>query len=141
MHADYIEAVIKIFSEAAVAHPGFEILMRGGDDAHVHPDRQVTADTVELTVGEHAQQARLQLRRHVADLVQEQRATVSLLETPLALTLGAGEGAAFVSEQLRLQQLSRNRRGVQRDKGRIHTRAVTVQGARPPVPFRYRTRR
>ena len=42
--------------------------------------RLVAADAVELAVGEHAQQARLQVGRHVADLVEEQRAAVGLLE-------------------------------------------------------------
>ena len=44
----------------------------------------MAADAVELAVGEHAQQARLQVGRHVADLVEEQRAALGLLEAPAA---------------------------------------------------------
>jgi hypothetical protein len=40
----------------------------------------VAADAVELAVRQHAQQARLQVERHVADLVEEQGAAVGLLE-------------------------------------------------------------
>ena len=59
--------------------------MRGGDHAHVGLDRLVAADAIELAVGQHAQQARLQLERHVADLVEEQRAALGLLEAAAAL--------------------------------------------------------
>ena len=54
--------------------------MRRRDDAHVGLDRRVAADAIEVAVGEHAQQARLQFRRHVADLVEEERAAFGLLE-------------------------------------------------------------
>ena len=62
--------------------------------------RAVAADAVELAVGQHAQQARLQVERHVADLVEEQRAAVGLLEAAAPRRLRAGEGAALVAEQL-----------------------------------------
>ena len=66
------------------AHARLEVLVRGGDDAHVGLDRLVAADAVEAAVGQHAQQPRLQLRRHVADLVEEQRAAFGLLEAAAA---------------------------------------------------------
>ena len=93
-----------------------EVLVRRGDDAHVAAHRVVAADAVELAVGEHAQQARLQVERHVADLVEEQRAAVGLLEAAAPRRLRAGEGAALVAEQLGLEQVLRDRRGVDRDE-------------------------
>ena len=115
--------------------------MRGGDDAHVGLDRLVAADAVELAVGQHAQQPRLQVRRHVADLVEEQRAAVGLLEAAAPLRLRAGEGAALVAEQLGLEQVLRDRRGVDRDEG-LAPRAGCAGAARaPPAPCRCRTRR
>jgi hypothetical protein len=62
-------------------------------------ERLVAAHAVELPVGQHAQQPRLQVERHVADLVEEQRAAVGLLEAPAAHGLRAGEGAALVAEE------------------------------------------
>ena len=38
--------------------------------------------------------------RHVADLVQEQRAAVGVLEPPDAISIGAGEGPLHVAEEL-----------------------------------------
>ena len=44
---------------------------------------------------------------HVADLVEEQRAAVRLLELAAPLLRGAGERALLVAEQLALDQLAR----------------------------------
>jgi hypothetical protein len=104
-------------------------------------DRRLAADAVELALGQHAQQARLQRRRHVADLVEEQRAAVGLFEAAAAQRVGAGERALLVAEQLRFEQLLRNRRGVQRDE-RPCWRAGCADAARaPPAPCRCPTRR
>ena len=104
--------------------------MGGGDHAHVGLDRLVAADAVVVAVGQHAQQARLQLRGHVADLVEEQRATLGLLEAAAPHRLRAGESAALVAEQLAFQQVARDRRGVQRDERPALARAVLVQRTR-----------
>ncbi len=98
MYADDIESMIKIFAEASFLDQRFQVLMRRGDDAHVDLDRRMATDTVELAVGQHPQQTRLQFGRHVADLIEEQTAAVGLLETSDAPVLRAGEGAAFVAE-------------------------------------------
>ena len=100
----------QILAKAAVAHAGVEILIRRGDDAHVHAYRLLPADAIELALREHAQQPRLQRRRDVADLVEEQRAAVRLLEAPLAPRLRARERAALVAEELRLEEVRRDRR-------------------------------
>jgi glutamyl-tRNA reductase len=42
--------------------------------------------------------------RHLADLVEEQRAAVGGLEEADLLAIGAGERAALVAEQLALEQ-------------------------------------
>ena len=44
-------------------------------------------------------------RRHLADLVEEQRPAVGRLEQPPLLRLRVGEGAALVTEELALQQV------------------------------------
>ncbi|MPT37047.1 MAG: long-chain fatty acid--CoA ligase, partial [Achromobacter sp.] len=68
-------------------------LVRGGHDAHVHPHRLRAAHPIEAAFGQHAQQPRLELDRHVADFVQEQRAAVRFLEAAAAQRVGAGESA------------------------------------------------
>ena len=54
--------------------------MRGRHQAHVHLDRLRAAEALELLLLQHAQQLGLQLRRDVADLVEEQRPLVRQLE-------------------------------------------------------------
>ena len=81
-----------------ILHELFEILVRRGDDAHVDFHRRVTADAIELAVGEHAQQSRLGFGRHVADFIEKQTAAVGLLETALTLLCRAGERAFLVAE-------------------------------------------
>ena len=83
--------------------------MGGGDDAHVGLDRRATTDGRVFALLEHAQQAGLRLERHVADLVEEQRAALGLLEAALRALLRAGEGALLVAEQLALDQLAGDR--------------------------------
>ncbi len=102
--------------------------MGGGDDAHVHLDRRVTADPVELPVGQHPQQPGLRLGGHVADFVEKQGAAVRLLEAAGAAGGRPGEGALLVAEQFRLDQIVGDRRHVQGDKGVFGARAVAVQG-------------
>ena len=97
---DHVEAVKKIFAKSTELDPVFEILMGRGDDAHIGAHRIVATDAVELAVTQHAQKPRLQVERHVADLVEKQRSTVGLLEPAAARGLCAGEGTPLVAEKL-----------------------------------------
>ena len=125
--ADDVEAMVEVLAERALAHALLEVLVRGGDHPHVDLHLLVAADAIEAAVRQHAQQPRLQLRRHVADLVEEQRAALGLLEAAAALLLRAGERAALVAEQLGLEQVLRHRRGVDGDEGLCGARTMPVQ--------------
>ena len=76
MQAHDVEAMQEIGAELAARDLRFEILMRRRDHARIGADQLAPADAIELAGGEHAQQARLQRQRHVADLVEKQRAAV-----------------------------------------------------------------
>src|SRR3546814_11166754 len=87
----------------------------------------------------------LRLHRHVADLVEEQRAAGRLLETPRSTGLRAGKGAAFMAEQLGFDQFARNPGHVDRNEGCMAARSEVVDRrphrllsgsrfARPPYP-------
>ena len=62
------------------------------------------ADAPEGLLLEEAEQLGLERGRHLADLVEEDRAAVGLLEEAPLLLLGVGEGAALVAEELALEQ-------------------------------------
>ena len=72
------------------------------------PRARSTPSGVSSRVLQEAQQLGLQLGRHLADLVEEQRAALGLLDQPGAWPLGAVRvRAARVAEQLALDQLAR----------------------------------
>lgn len=138
--ADHIETMEQVLPEQALLDALFERLVGGRDDAHIHAHRLRPAHAVETALGQHAQQAGLQLDRHIADLVEEQRAAMRLLEASAPQRIGSGEGATLVPKQLGLQQVARNRRGVQRNERPAGARRAHA-GPAPPAPCRCRTRR
>src|SRR5438105_4182675 len=94
---DDVQPVVEVLAKRSLAHALLEVLVRGGDHAHVHLDLLVAADAVEAAIREHAQKPRLQFGGHVADLVEEKRAALGLLEAPAPLLLRAGKRAALVA--------------------------------------------
>lgn len=93
-----------------------EIDVRGRDDPHVDRDRFLPAEPLDLAFLQEAQQARLAFDRHVADFVEKQRAAVRRFDPARAPLVRAGERAALIAEQLRLQQVMRNRAAIDRDE-------------------------
>ena len=100
-----------------------EVLVRRGEHAHVDVHHVLAADARDLAALQGAEHLRLRHEVHVADLVEEERAAVRLLEEPALLLLRAGEGAALVAEQLALDELARDRGAVH-----LHERAVHSRG-------------
>ena len=138
LHRDDVQAVEQILAERALGDHLREIGVRRGDDADVDLDRLRVADALELALLQHAQQLGLQRRAHRPDLVEEERALVRLLEPALARADRAGERAAHVTEQLRLEQRLRNRAAVDRDEAVARAAALLWWIARAasslPVP-------
>ena len=75
-----VEPVEQVLAEQALLDQDAQVLVGGGDDAHIGLDRGAPADRGVLALLQHAQQPGLRLHRHVADLVEEQRAAFGLLE-------------------------------------------------------------
>ena len=65
---------------------------------------------------QHAKQLDLHRQRHVADLVEEQRAAVRLLEQAVLEPHRTGERAPLVPEQLGFEQVLGNAAAVHRDE-------------------------
>ena len=106
-----------------------QILVGGGDDADIGLDRRAAADRRVFALLQHAQQTGLRLHRHVADLVEEQRAALGLFEAAGGALVGAGEGPLLVAEQFALDEVARNGRHVDGDEGAFLALAVIVQRA------------
>src|SRR5256886_6390038 len=77
------------------------------DEAEIHRDGPGGAHPAHRALLEHAEELRLELRRHLRDLVEEERAPVRLLEKAGFVVGGAREAAAGMAEQLRLDEVLR----------------------------------
>ena len=98
---------VQVLAERAGLDHLFEVAVRRGDDAAVGAHALLAADARELAGLQHAQHLRLRGQRHVADLVEEDRAAIGDLEQAALLRDRAGERTALVTEQLALDQLGR----------------------------------
>ena len=78
-----------------------------GDHAHVDMLRMRAADALNDPLLQEREQLRLELERHVADFVEEQRAAFGHLRAARSGRHGAGKRAAFVAEEFRLDQVAR----------------------------------
>ena len=119
LDANDVEPVEEIFSETAFGDFLFEVLVGGGDDADVGADDLVASDARELAVLQDAEDFRLELDGHVADLVEEEGASVALFEAACALRDSAGEGAFFVPKKLTFKELFGDGRAVDSDVGLV----------------------
>jgi hypothetical protein len=87
----------------------------------------VLPDAPDLAFLDGAQQLGLRPRGQFADLVEKQRAGVRVLEHTPSFAHCACERAARVTEQLRFDQVFRQRRAVQRAERPVGARTEAVQ--------------
>ena len=121
------QPIVEIGAEAAALGLLGQRLMGGGHDAHIHFDGLVVAHPLQLAALDKAQQLGLQPQRHLADLVQKQRASVGGLNPSYAPLHRAGEGPASVAEEFSFQQRLGNGRAVDGDKWLAAARREPVQ--------------
>ena len=124
-----MDAVVEVLAELAVLGQIFKIAMRSRHGAHIHGDWRISADPLDFTLFENAQELRLHGERHVANLVQEKCAAPCLLELSQVASRSAGERTFFMAKEFRLNQLCRDRRAIQRNEWTGAARAALVQGA------------
>ena len=110
-----VQPIVEILAEFARLDGALEVLVRRGDDPDVDADRLAAAETLDLLGLQHPQQLDLPLERQLADLVEEDRRAVRLLEPADLLSNRTGVGAALVAEQLALEQPGGDRRAIHPD--------------------------
>ena len=103
---DDAQPVVEILPEAPRVHLRQQVAVGGRHHAHVHLAAPVLSHPPHLALLQRAQELHLHGRRHLADLVQEERAAVGRLEQARPILRGAGEGALGVAEQLASSRLS-----------------------------------
>ncbi len=103
--------------------------MRRGNDAHVDRDRLGRSDGPNLVLLQHAQQLHLQTHRHIADLIEQQRAAVGGLEQAFLRSSSTGEGAFFMTKEFGLEKVLRHGTAIDGDERLVAPGTRFVDGA------------
>ena len=131
------QARVEVAAKRTVGDLVLEVSVRRADHAHVDRLRDGRADRQDLALLQNPEELRLRLRRHVADLVQEQGAFVRRLQQAGLVLRGAGERALPVPEQLAFDQILRKRGAVDGLEGARHAPRPDGRCARgAPFPSR-----
>ena len=131
LHDEPVQVVIQVFAEATGFDHLAQVAVRGDDHGHVDVQRLAAAQRRDAALLQRAQQPRLQRERHVADLVEEQRAAIGLQDlADRALAARAGEGAVRVAEEFGFDQRLGDRRAVHGHERLPRALRVVVDGAR-----------
>ena len=104
VNRDHIEAVVEVLAEGALADHRFEVAVGGSDHAHIHADRLRPSNTLELALLKHAQELHLHRQADIADLIEQECATVSALEPADMPRQRVRECALLVAEKLAFEE-------------------------------------
>src|SRR5690606_36112017 len=102
-------AVVEVAAKRAPPDLLLEVAVGRGYDADVDADRLGRTDGYDLALLQRAQELDLQRRRHLGDLVEEERTPACRDEQPVLVAHRPGEAALDVTEQLGLEQVLRQR--------------------------------
>src|SRR6185369_2619512 len=97
---DGVDAEVQILAQLPVAEGRIEIDIRRADQAEIDVDDAVAANRAVLALLQHAKQLRLQVRRHLADLVEKERASLGHLEQAFLVHRRAGERTLLIAKEL-----------------------------------------
>ncbi len=124
-----VDAEHQVFAEGALFDHFFEVAVGGADHADVDVDGLVIAEAADVAGFEDSKQLGLHREGELADFVQEDGPAVGYFELPGGGGLGAGDGAAAVSEEFAFDQVFGEGAAVDRDHRAVRAEAGLVQGA------------
>ena len=99
-----VDAVIQVFAELSVPDHAGDVFVGGTDQAYVDRNGLYVADPCDRTVLKHTQQLGLQMWRNVAYLIEEQSASVRLLELSDMVRMRICECSFDMAEQLAFEK-------------------------------------
>ena len=98
MNRDHVQPVVQIGAKAAPLDIILEIAIGGRDDADVHRNRLRATHGDRFALLQHTEQLHLRRGRHLADLVQKERAAPCRGEQALLVAHRAGERPLYMAE-------------------------------------------
>jgi SAM-dependent methyltransferase len=123
---DALNPIVEVRSKPSGLNLVFQGTQGGTHQARIHADLGAPADAHEFAIFEEAQELCLDVHRHFTDLVEKQRASGGRFHLPTRALVRAGERAAFVPEQLALEQRVRDRRAIDGHEGSRAARGQLV---------------
>ncbi len=127
---DDAEAVVKILAEAPLLHHRRQIAVGGRQNTDVDGDAMGSADRADLLFLQGAQQLGLQIKRQLANLIEKDRASLGRSQQTVLGTIGAGERAFHVAEELTLHQRGHQGTAVDGNERAIGVGAIGMNRAR-----------
>src|SRR5258708_1568594 len=127
---EHLQPVEEVFAKVATLDRLAQAAVGRRNDPAVGLQQPCPAKPLKFSLLKHAQELGLRRQAHLADLVEEQHTTGGELDLSRLGLLRAGERAPLVAEQLRLEQLLRQRGTVQRDKWSALSRGGAMDEAR-----------
>jgi len=128
-----VEAEEKIFAELARGDGSREVGVRDGDEARLDVQRFGAAETLERALLQNAEQFCLRVGRKRGDFVEDDGAGATEFETAEFTVHSAGERAAFVTEELALDERGRKRGAIDFEERRVATRTEFMNETRKMV--------
>ena len=123
-----LEPVVEVEAELSLTDGLLQVLVGCGNDPDVHGNGIMAADPGNFPLFQDPEEAHLCHERHFADLVQEDRATVRLLENSQVLGLGIGESSLLMTKKFVFQQVFRNGGAIDGFERPLSPLTVLVQG-------------
>src|SRR6266403_1151236 len=123
-----VQAMVKIFAEAAFADEREQFHVGSGDDADIDFDLLGATETHEFALLNYAEKLGLRFRADGGDFIEEDGALIGNFKETFFGGNGAGEGTFDMAEQLRLEEVDRNGAGVDGDESFVCTRGGGVDG-------------
>ncbi len=124
-----VQPIKEVLAKLAFAHELLGIAMGCRQDPNVDRYGLIAAHTFDFALLQHAQQGDLNVRRKVANFVQEDRTAICRLEASEMALRGARESAFFMAEELRRDERSRDCAAIDADKGTRRSLGTPVDSA------------
>jgi len=112
-----METVEEVSSKLSLLHHRIQVSIRGGNDPHAHRNLPVFADTQDAFLLQYSQQLCLEGIVQLADLIEEEDASVGRTKQAFTIPIRAGECAAPVTEKFSLRQAGTDRTAVECNEG------------------------
>jgi hypothetical protein len=121
-----IEPIVQILTEAALRDQRIDVCVGSRHNADVDALRMRFTNGMDFARFEETQQLRLDIERALADFIEKQRAARRRADDSLEVLRRSGERTATMSEQLRIQHVTRRCTAVEREEGFRGARRIVM---------------